>query len=191
MHWSQTRLVALSEGGGSRFPSPSMMATVTSGAGRPAEVKRSEASEPSAWKWSSGTIVETIMGASDWPKSWAITGPIRSMASSWRGAVASASGPPSFVVRAASSSPSATIRRYVFSSVGRRTSRSGIGPRSCWCSSQTTSDGSAVSRRCGTPSASVQATSERVFAAAESSARVPQAVMRPYCRMPMRSASTS
>ena len=61
-----------------------MIATVTSGAGRPAEASRSVAIVPSAWKWSRGAIVEIIIGASVWPNSCAITGPIRRSASSSR-----------------------------------------------------------------------------------------------------------
>ena len=72
--------------GGSRAPSSPMMATVTSGAGRPADDSRSWATLPSARKWSRGAIVEIIIGASVWPNSCAITGPIRVSASSSRAA---------------------------------------------------------------------------------------------------------
>ncbi len=61
-----------------------MMATVTSGVGRPADDSRSRATEPSGRKWSRGAIVEIIIGASVCPKSCAITGPIRVSASSSR-----------------------------------------------------------------------------------------------------------
>ena len=61
-----------------------MMATVTSGAGRPAEANRSVASVPSARRWSAGAMVEIIIGASVCPNSWPSTGPIRVMASSSR-----------------------------------------------------------------------------------------------------------
>ena len=61
-----------------------MIATVTSGEGRPAEERRRVATEPSASKWSAGAMVETIIGASVCPNSWAITGPIRTSASSSR-----------------------------------------------------------------------------------------------------------
>ena len=61
-----------------------MIETVTSGAGRPADDSRSWAMLPSARKWSRGAIVEIIIGASVWPNSWAITGPIRVSASSRR-----------------------------------------------------------------------------------------------------------
>ena len=54
--------------------------------GRPADANRSTAGDPSAWKWSAGAIVEIIIGASLWPNSCAITGPIRSSASSRRAA---------------------------------------------------------------------------------------------------------
>ena len=40
-------------------------------------------SRPAA-KWSAGGSIETIIGASVWPNSWAITGPIRVSASSSR-----------------------------------------------------------------------------------------------------------
>ncbi len=63
-----------------------MIPTVTSGPGRPAEVSRSRATEPSARKWSRGAIIDTIIGASVCPNSCAITGPIRSSASSSRAA---------------------------------------------------------------------------------------------------------
>src|SRR4029078_1801282 len=61
-----------------------MSATRTSGAGRPAEAKRSVAGVPSARKCSAGAIVETIIGASGWPYSWAITAPIAPRACSSR-----------------------------------------------------------------------------------------------------------
>ena len=61
-----------------------MIATVTSGVGRPAEASRSWAIEPSSRKWSAGGSAETIIGASVWPNSCAITGPIRVSASSSR-----------------------------------------------------------------------------------------------------------
>ena len=61
-----------------------MIDTVTSGAGRPAEDSRSWATVPSARKWSRGAIVEIIIGASVWPKSCAMTGPILVSASSSR-----------------------------------------------------------------------------------------------------------
>ena len=61
-----------------------MIATRTSGVGRPAEARRSRAIEPSGRKCSSGAIVEIIIGASVWPKSWPMTGPIRVSASSRR-----------------------------------------------------------------------------------------------------------
>ena len=61
-----------------------MIPTVTSGVGRPAELSRSRARLPSGRKWSAGAIVEIIIGASVWPNSCAITGPIRSIASSSR-----------------------------------------------------------------------------------------------------------
>ena len=63
-----------------------MIATVTSGAGRPAEASRSAAIVPSGRKWSRGAIVEIIIGASVWPNSCAMTGPIRRSASSSRAA---------------------------------------------------------------------------------------------------------
>ena len=56
--------------------SGSMIPTVTSGAGRPAEARRCVATLPSALKWSAGGSIETIIGASVWPNSCAITGPI-------------------------------------------------------------------------------------------------------------------
>jgi hypothetical protein len=59
-----------------------MMARVTSGDGRPADASRSTATVPSGRKWSRGAMVEIIMGASVWPKSWAMTGPMRRSASS-------------------------------------------------------------------------------------------------------------
>ncbi len=49
-------------------------------------MSRSVATVPSARKWSSGGIIEIIIGASVWPKSCAITGPIRVSASSDRDA---------------------------------------------------------------------------------------------------------
>ncbi len=61
-----------------------MIATVTSGVGRPAEARRSCAIDPSGRKWSAGGSAETIIGASVWPNSWAITGPMRVSASSRR-----------------------------------------------------------------------------------------------------------
>ena len=61
-----------------------MIPTRTSGVGRPAEVSRSRAMPPSGRKWSAGAMVETIIGASDWPNSWAITGPMRVSACSSR-----------------------------------------------------------------------------------------------------------
>ena len=61
-----------------------MIATVTSGVGRPADESRSVATEPSGRKWSRGAIVEIIIGASVWPNSCAMTGPIRRSASSSR-----------------------------------------------------------------------------------------------------------
>ncbi len=59
---------------------------MTSGEGRPALVSLSVATVPSARKWSAGGIIEIIIGASVWPKSCAITGPIRCRASSSRDA---------------------------------------------------------------------------------------------------------
>ena len=53
-----------------------MIATMTSGVGRPAEDSRSVATEPSSRKCSAGARVEIIIGASDWPNSWPMTGPI-------------------------------------------------------------------------------------------------------------------
>ena len=61
-----------------------MIATVVSGVGRPAEESRSVATEPSSRKCSAGARVEIIIGASVWPNSWPITGPIRVRASSSR-----------------------------------------------------------------------------------------------------------
>ena len=61
-----------------------MIPTVTSGAGRPADASRCVATLPSALKWSAGGSIETIIGASVWPNSCAITGPIRVSASSSR-----------------------------------------------------------------------------------------------------------
>ena len=61
-----------------------MIATCTSGAGRPADASRRVATVPSASKCSAGGSIETIIGASLWPNSCAITGPIRSSASSSR-----------------------------------------------------------------------------------------------------------
>ena len=72
--------------GGTGWSCSSRIATITSGAGRPALESRSVATEPSAWKWSAGGIIEIIIGASVWPKSCAITGPIRTSASSRRDA---------------------------------------------------------------------------------------------------------
>ena len=59
-----------------------MIATVTSGAGRPADDNRDRATPPSASKCSFGGSIETIIGASLCPNSCAITGPIRQSASS-------------------------------------------------------------------------------------------------------------
>ncbi len=61
-----------------------MMATVVSGVGRPAEDRRSVATEPSSRTCSAGASVEIIIGASDCPKSWPMTGPIFVSASSSR-----------------------------------------------------------------------------------------------------------
>ena len=63
-----------------------MMSTITNGDGRPADASRSVAMVPSGWKWSAGAIVVIIIGASDWPNSCAITGPILVRASSSRAA---------------------------------------------------------------------------------------------------------
>ena len=63
-----------------------MIATVTSGVGRPADDSRSRAIEPSGRRWSAGASVDTIIGASDCPNSCPITGPIRVIASSSRSA---------------------------------------------------------------------------------------------------------
>ena len=71
---------------GSSSPSRDMIATVTSGVGRPADDSRSRAIEPSAAKWSAGASVETIIGASDCPNNCPITGPIRVIASASRSA---------------------------------------------------------------------------------------------------------
>ena len=60
-----------------------MIPTCTSGDGRPAEPSRSVAIVPSDRRWSSGRIVEIIIGASVWPNSCAI-GPIRRSACSRR-----------------------------------------------------------------------------------------------------------
>ena len=61
-----------------------MIPTVTSGAGRPAEASRSGATLPSARKCSAGGSIEIIIGASDCPNSWAITGPMAVSACSSR-----------------------------------------------------------------------------------------------------------
>ena len=69
---------------GSQLAMRSGSATVTNGVGRPAEASRSWATEPSGRKWSAGGMAEIIIGASVWPKSCAITGPIFVSASSSR-----------------------------------------------------------------------------------------------------------
>jgi hypothetical protein len=71
---------------GSRLPVSSMIATVVSGVGRPAEANRSRASVPSARRWSFGASVVIIIGASVCPNSWPSTGPIAPMACSRRSA---------------------------------------------------------------------------------------------------------
>ena len=63
-----------------------MIATVTSGVGRPADDEPLERERAVGAEWSLGAIVEIIIGASVWPNSWPSTGPIAPIASSSRAA---------------------------------------------------------------------------------------------------------